>query len=222
MGSPAVTLLEICVPSAWFLRNNIKKVQNGDTARGTVVFAQGAKILEAVKKYHDNSPASATEAYNIFGKYTQKSKVLNYAGKGIDLAAKNVNPLICASAVYKTLTSDDKVGTGITQIGAISGMFVGEGLMKRNMHKVINEKNITTLLSRFSNSKILGKAANFLLNSGGAGKIAAVLKGISFVCVSMASYDLGEKIAKPHADKVRTNLGLQNKEKTKQKIDQKV
>ena len=101
-------------------------------------------------------------------------------------------------------------------------MFVGEGLMKRNMHKVINEKNITTLLSKFSDSKILGKAANFLLKSGGAGKIAAVLKGISFVCVSMASYDLGEKIAKPHAEKVRTNLGLQDKEKKKKKIDQKV
>ena len=229
MASPSVALLEICVPSAWFLRNNVKKVQNGDDARSTVVFAQGAKIAEAVKKYHDKTATSAMESYNIFGKLAEKSKVLNTVGKGIDLAAKNVNPLICMSAVYKTATSDEKVKTGVTQLGAISGMFLGEGLMKRNMDKVINEENIIKIADKTKNVKGVGKLAQRVLKSNASGKIAAVLKGISFVLVSMTSYDIGEKIAKGPAEKICSNLGINNKHEDicedkrekKQKIDQK-
>jgi len=210
MPTPSVALLEICVPSAWFLRNNVKKVQNGDDARSTVVFAQGAKILEAVKRYHDKSPKSASEAFNIFGKYADKSKALNVAGKGIDWAAKNVNPLICASAVYKTVTSDNKVETGITQAGAISGMFLGEGLMKLHMDKAINEQNIVTMAEKSKNLKGLSKLSNYILKSGNGGKVAAVLKGIAFVCASMTSYDIGERLAKEPAKKVCSNLGIKS------------
>ena len=221
MASPSVALLEICVPSAWFLRNNIKKVQNGDDARSTVVFAQGAKIAEAVKKYHDKTPSSAMEACNVFGKYAEKSKVLNCAGKTIDWAARNVNPLICMSAIYKTATADEKVKTGVTQLGALSGMFVGEGLMKRNMDKVINEQNIIKVANKIKDVKGVGKLAQRVLESNASGKIAAVLKGISFVLVSMTSYDLGEKLAKHPAEKICTNLGINDKHKNDKKIDQK-
>ena len=221
MPNPSVTLLEVCVPSAWFLRNNVKKVQNGDDARSTVVFAQGAKIAEAIKKYHDKTSKSATEAYNIFGKAAEKSKVLNFSGKTIDWAAKNVNLLIGLSAVYKTAKSDNKVETGITQVGALSGMFVGEGLMKRNKNKIINEKNITKIFERLQNTKFIGKLANKLLKNGGAGKFSAILQGVAFVLVSMGSYSIGEKIAKQHADKISANLGLNKQSVSERKIDQK-
>lgn len=212
MPSPSVALLEICVPSAWFLRNNVKKVQNGDDARSTVVFAQGAKIAEAVQQYHEKSAKSASEAYNIFGKYANKSRVLNYTGKGIDWAAKHVNLLIGLSALYKTATSEKKLETGITQLGALSGMFVGEGLMKLNKNRVINETNVTKVLQKAKNTKVIGKAAQKLLKCHAGGKIAAVLQGLSFVLVSMASYSAGENLAKQHAQKICTNLGLNNKE----------
>ena len=212
MPSPSVALLEICVPSAWFLRNNVKKVQNGDDARSTVVFAQGAKIAEAVQQYHEKSAKSASEAYNIFGKYADKSRVLNFTGKGIDWAAKHVNLLISLSALYKTATSENKLETGINQLGALSGMFVGEGLMKLNKNKVINEANVTKVLEKVKDTKFIGKAAQKLLKTGAGGKIAAVLQGISFVLVSMGSYSAGETLAKQHSKKICTNLGLYNKE----------
>ena len=225
MPSPSVALLEICVPSAWFLRNNVKKVQNGDDARSTVVFAQGAKIAEAVQKYHEKSATSASEAYNIFGKYAEKSKALNFTGRGIDWAAKHVNLLIGLSALYKTAKSENKVETGITQLGALSGMFVGEGLMKLNKNRVLNEQNVTKVLEKVKDTKVIGKTAQKLLKSGAGGKIAAVLQGISFVLVSMGSYSAGEKLAQKHSEKICSSLGVKTKDETIQeeetpKIDQ--
>ena len=209
MGIPTVAVLDVCVPSSVFLYNNIKKVENGEKARGTVVFAQGAKIAEAVAKYHDNTARNASEAYNIFGKYAQKSRVLDLAGKGVNWATHNVNPLICASAAYKTWTSNDKVHTGITQLGAISGMFLGEGLMKQNMGKFINEENVVKFAEKVKGVNGLKTIANAILNGGSAGKIASILKGVAFVCASMTSYDLGQKLASGVADRVCLDMGIE-------------
>ena len=209
MGIPTVEVLEVCVPSTVFLYNNVRKVENGEKARGTVVFAQGAKIAEAVAKYHDSTAKNASEAFNIFGKYAKESKVLDYAGKGVNWATHNVNPLICASGVYKTLTSDDKVHTGITQLGAISGMFLGEGLMKMNMSKVINEQNITKLAEGLKDVKGIGSIAQTLLKNNNGGKAAAIIKGIAFVCASMTSYSLGERLATKVADNLCKDMGVE-------------
>lgn len=224
MGIPTVEVLEVCVPSTVFLYNNVKKVENGEKARGTVVFAQGAKIAEAIAKYHDSTAKNASEAFNIFGKYAKESKVLDYAGKGVNWATHNVNPLICASGVYKTLTSDDKVHTGITQLGAISGMFLGEGLMKRNMDKVINEQNVTKLAESVKDVKGLGSIAQTLLKNGNGGKVAAIAKGIAFVCASITSYAAGEKVATKAADNICKDMGVERDDETKQngKIDRMV
>lgn len=214
MGITPTALLDVCVPSSVFLYNNIKKVENGETARGTVVFAQGAKIAEAVAKYHSDTAKNATEAFNIFGKYAEKSRALDVAGKGINWATKNVNPLICLSSAYKVATSDDKVHTGITQLGAISGMFLGEGLTKQNMGKLINEENVVKLAEKTKNIEGLKSIANFVLKAGNGSKIASILKGVVFVCASMTSYDLGQKLATNLADRVCTNVGIEATDKT--------
>ena len=218
MGITPVAVLDVCVPSSVFLYNNIKKVENGEKARGTVVFAQGAKIAQAVAKYHDDTAKNATEAYNIFGKYASKSKVLDYAGKGINWATRNVNPLICASAVYKTLTSDDKVHTGITQVGALSGMFLGEGLMKLYSGKAINEENINKLAEQLKDTKGLGKIANYILKNALGGKIASILKGVAFVTVSMTSYNIGQKFMESTANRICTDLGINSDDKSKSSV----
>ncbi|MBR6098361.1 hypothetical protein IKP85_01295 [bacterium] len=202
MGISTVAVLDVCVPSSVFLYNNIRKVENGEKARGTVVFAQGAKIVEAVAKYHDNTAKSASEAFNIFGKYADKSKVLDMAGKGVNWATHHVNPLICMASGYKVLTSDDKLQTGISQAGAISGMFLGEGLMKRNMGKVINEENIVKLAEKVKDVKGLKTIAEMVLKGGAGGKVASIVKGIAFVCASMTSYDLGQKLGDSVASRV--------------------
>ncbi len=207
MAIPTARLLEICVPSTVFLGTNIKKVENGETARGAVVFAQGAKIAEAITKYNDSTAKTATEAYNIFGKYANKSKILDYTGKGINWATHNVNPLICAASTYKVLKSDDKVHTGITQLGAISGMFLGEGLMKQNMDKFINPENVAKL-GKWLSDNGLKTVGEYLTKNAAGGKISAIAKGVAFVCASLTSYEIGEQLAKPMADEVCTNLGL--------------
>lgn len=208
MGISAAELIGICVPSAVFFRNNVEKVKNGEKARGPVAFAQGAKIVEAVAKYHDNTAKTASEAYNIFGKYAQKYKPLDVAGKGVNWATKNVNPLIYASGVYKTLTSDEKLKTGIIQLGAISTMRLGERFMSANMEKVINEKNITDFAKKHKNVTGLKSICDSILKSGNANKFAAALKGIAFVCTSMASYAVGEKLAVGAAKRICTDSGI--------------
>lgn len=213
MGISPIAVLDVCVPSSVFLYSNIKKVENGDTARGSVVFAQGAKIAEAVAKYHDSTAKNASEAYNIFGKYADKSKVLNTTGKVVNWATHNVNPLICLSAAYKTATADDKVHTGITQVGALSGMFLGEGMMKIYQDNIFNEKNVTKLAEKAKGITGLKSLANFILKSGNGGKVASILKGIAFVCTSMTSYNLGEKLAGNLADRICTDAGIEESEK---------
>ena len=217
MGIPTVEVLEICVPSSVFLYNNVKKVENGETARGSVVFAQGSKIATAVAKYHNQTAKTASEAYNIFGKYAQQSKALEYVGKGVNWATRNVNPLICASAVYKTYKSDDKVHTGITQAGAISGMFLGEGMMKLAQDDIFNAENVTKLAEYCKKIPGLKAISEALLKSGGSGKLAAITKGIAFVTASITSYALGEKLGSECADNVCANLGIK---RDNQKIDQ--
>lgn len=217
MGIPAVEVLEICVPSSFFLYNNVKKVENGETARGSVVFAQGSKIATAVAKYHNQTAKTATEAYNIFGKYAQNSKALDYLGKGVNWATRNVNPLICGAAVYKTCKSDDKVHTGITQLGALSGMFLGEGMMKLAQDDIFNAENITKLAEQCKKIPGLKGLSEAVLKSGCSGKLAAITKGIAFVTASISSYALGEKIGGECADNICTNLGIDH---NKQKIDQ--
>lgn len=208
MGFSAISVLDVCVPSSVFLLSNIKKVENGDKSRSTVVFAQGAKIAQAIAKYHNTTAKNASEAFNIFGKYAEKSKVLDTAGKGVNWATRNVNPLICASAVYKTATSDNKVETGISQLGALSGMFLGEGLMKNFSGNYINEENAIKLAEKMKNTKGLGKLGEFLLKSGNCGKVATVAKGVAFVCVSMTSFSLGKKLGDDFAERKCANLGL--------------
>lgn len=220
MVSPSVELLSVCVPSAIFFRNNVEKVKNGEKARGSVVFAQGAKIAQAVAKYHNSTAQTASEAYNIFGKYAKDCKALEVAGKGIDWASKHVNPLICASAVYKTVTADDKVETGISQTGAIAGMFAGEGLMKQVQDRIFSESNVKKVLESVKEVPGLKSVANYVLKSGNSGRLGAIMKGLAFVTVSMTSYNIGEKLAEPIAQQVSSSLAVLDNDKGNNKDNQ--
>ena len=136
-------ILEVCVPSGIFCYRNFQKFENGEKARGTVAFAQGAKIAQAVAKYNETTAKTANSATKAFQELAKECKVIDYAGKAAKWATKNVNPLICASSVIKTATSDDKVGTGFSEAGGLAGMFAGEGMMKLHLDKVFNEKNVS-------------------------------------------------------------------------------
>ena len=214
-------ILDVCIPSGIFCYRNFKKAtddsKDGEKARGTVAFAQGAKIVEAITKYNDTTANSAKSAISVFDKYAKQYKAVDYAGKAIKWATHNVNPLICASAGIKVLTADDKVDTGITQLGALSGMFLGEGLMKLHMGKVVNEENVAKFAEKYKDTKGLKKITQYLMKAGTAGKAASILKGLLFVCGSMTAFDIGEKIGKNTSQRLCHDFGINNSQKINQK-----
>ncbi len=214
----STALLDICIPSGIFCYRNYKKAENGEAARGTVAFAQGAKVVEAVTKYDDSTAKTAHEAMSVFGKYANKYKLVDYSGKAINWATHNVNPLLCIASGVKVLTSDDKTRTGISEAGALSGMFLGEGLMKLHMGDYVNEKNISALADSFKNTKGLKSIAGSILKSGNSGKIASIVKGILFVCGSITSYNIGQKLGDNCADRVCGDLGVKSSNKINQKV----
>ncbi len=209
-------LLEVCVPSGIFCWRNIQKVENGEKARGTVAFAQGAKIAEAVSKYDGALGKTTANAINYYNKYAESSKILDYTGKAVKWATKNVNPLICASSVVKVGLSDDKPNAIVTETGALAGMFAGEGLMKAEMGKLINPENVENIAKKIGKNKYFKSLSETILKSGNTSKISAVIKGITFVCGSIASYSIGQKLGEKYSEKVTSFFGYKSP-----KIDQK-
>ncbi len=203
-------LLEVCVPSGIFCVRNLQKVENGEKARGTVAFAQGAKIAEAVSKYDGPVGKWTADAISLFNKGAEKSKALEYTGKAVKWASKNVNPLICASSVIKVGLSDDKPNAIVTETGALAGMFAGEGLMKAEMGKLINPENVEKVARKMGNTKYLQSISEALLKSGNASKVSAIIKGITFVCGSVASYSIGQKLGEKYSEKITSLFGYKS------------
>ncbi len=214
----STALLDVCIPSGIFCYRNYKKAENGEKARSTVAFAQGAKIVDAFTRYNDTTINTTNKALSIFNNYAKKYKAVDYAGKAVNWATHNVNPLICIASGVKVLTADDKTRTGISETGALAGMFLGEGLIKHFMPDYINEKNVSRLANKFKNKNFLKGICETLLKSGNSSKAASIAKGLLFVCGSITSYNIGKKIGNNYADRICTDLGLEHHEKINQKV----
>ena len=206
--SVTTTLLDVCVPSGLFCYRNFKKTENGEVARAPVFVFQGAKVLaaagKAVNQYDNSIARSASETVSEWSKYTKQYKGLDYVDKGAKWGMNHINHLICAASIYKVAKakSDDKVNTAVTEAGTLSGMFAGEGWMKENLGKYINEKNVSELAEKLANKQGLAEVSEFLLKSGNAGKVASIAKGVTFVTGSVIASTLGGKGGKYIADKV--------------------
>ena len=198
-------LLDICVPSGIFCYRNYKKTENGELGRAPVFVFQGAKVFaalgKAVNQYDNAFAKTATETAAEWSKYSRNYKAVDYINKGVKWGMSNINPLICAASAYKMVTSDDKLHTGIVEVGSLSGMFAGEGWMKENLGNFINEQSVTKL-AQTAEQKGLGNISKYILKSGNAGKIASILKGVIFVTGSIASSTLGAELGKFTADKM--------------------
>ena len=99
-------------------------------------------------------------------------------------------------------------------------MFAGEGLLKLHMDKFINAENVSKAAGLADKAKWLKPLAKFMNKAGNNSKIAAVIKGIVFVCGSMGSYSLGQQLADHYSDKVKASLGIEPEPQPK--INQKV
>ena len=196
------------VASGIFAYRNAEKTKNGEVGRGAVTLGQTAGLLQEVSKYDGLAANAARSTLSVFSDLAKQNKFFEYAGKATQFAVNNVNPLICASGVVKTAMSDDKVGTGVTELTALSAMFTGEGLIKLYYDKAANSKNCKDLLAKASDKKYLKPILGYLEKHKLNGKAGAVIKGLVFVGGSMGSYAVGETLGKDISKRVKANLGI--------------
>ncbi len=205
------------VASSFFAVRNAKKTENGEVGRSAVALGQVAGVIQEIAKYDGAIASTAKSACSIFSNMQKQNKAFEYAGKFTKFAVNNVNPLICVSGGIKTLTSDDKVGTGITEAAALSAMFLGEGLTKKHYDKMITSKTCQNLLQKAKDTRILKPVFEYIKMNKLGGKIGLVLKGVTFVIASMSSYAIGEYFGKDIAKDVKKELGLGKPKKINQK-----
>ncbi len=196
------------IASCIFACRNVDKTKNGDVGRSTVALGQTVGLLQEVSKYDGLAANSARSALSVFSKLANEHKAFEYAGKAVQFAADNVNPLICASGVLKTAMSDDKVGTGVTEVAALSAMFAGEGMIKKNYDKAVNSKTVKEGISKLSKTKVLKPLFEYLEKHKLKGKAGAIIKGLLFVGGSMTSYAVGQKFGEATANRVKANVKL--------------
>ncbi len=194
------------VASSIFAVRNIDKTQNGEIGRSTVALGQVAGLAQEVSKYDGMVANTARSAVSIFGDLAKEHKAFEYAGKFVKFAADNVNPLICASGVVKTAMSDDKVKTGVTETAALATMFAGEGLIKQNYEKVVTSEAFQKGLKKLSETNGIKTVFNYLEKNNLKGKAGAIIKGLTFVGGSMASYALGKNLGTDTAKRLKANL----------------
>lgn len=190
------------VATGIFAIRNADKTMNDNIGRLPVTVGQSAAIIKAGSEYADKSSSifKATKAVNNTDKvlkgfdrianYASKKiktvlntlddvaksdKVFNGISKTVKFASDHVNPLIVASSGVNVLTSDDKKSAIITEAGCLAGMFMGEGWMKKNLDRLLTKLPVNK-------------------------KWIPVIKGVTFVCGSIAASTAGQKIGKKVAE----------------------
>lgn len=202
--------------SGIFAVRNADKTKDGDIGRGAVTLGQTAGVIQEVAKYDGMVANSARSAVSVFSDLAKQNKAFEYAGKVTKFAVNNVNPLICASGAIKTARSDDKVKTGITETAALSTMFAGESLVKKNYDSIASSKTVTHALEKASETKLLKPVFEYLEKHKLNGKAANIAKGLTFVAGSMTSYTCGQKLGDGLSSRVKANMGLTKPKKINQ------
>lgn len=199
------------VASGIFAARNVDKTANGDVGRGAVALGQTAGLVQEVAKYDNIAAKGARSAVSVFSNLAKEHKAFEYAGKVTKFAVNNVNPLICVAGAIKTLKSDDKVGTGISEAAALGTMFAGETLFKHNYEKIVNSNTYKNVISKASSSKMFKPMFDFLEKHKWTGKAGNIIKGLIFVAVSMSAYSCGKAVGDDIADKVKAEFNIPKK-----------
>ena len=155
--------------------------------------------------------SQATIMSPSFTSLAKSGSALGYAAKGVNWASKHINPLICVSGAVKVAMADDKKSEAINQSSALTGMFAVEKATKLLQTTQGRAKLAKMGIGQNKFIQKLMKAMNYIdkvaQNSHSKwGRIGIpCLKGIGFVCMSIAGYSmgsyLGEKINEMRKDK---------------------
>jgi hypothetical protein len=152
-----------------FTVRSADKTASGDIGRAPVTLVQGASVIKAVQNYQNPfSKAIKKGLQKVSSDETVKkiAKVTNFA-------ADHVNYLIALSSGLKVAMADkeERTNTLIAETGCFTGMILGEGWMKKNLNKYLDQLKIDK-------------------------KWIPIIKGIVFVTGSISCSTLGEKLGK--------------------------
>lgn len=212
------------VASTIFAFRNADKTRNGDVGRSVVTVGQGVGVFKEVAKYDNIFAVGAKGAIDAFNTVAKNNIAFDYAGKCLKFAADNVNPLICASGALKVAMSDDKVHDGIVEATALAGMFAGEAMMKDNFNNILSETAFKNFAKKLADEDIMKNLANSVENSKYTGKVASIIKGITFVMGSIGSYALAQNLGEKYAQSIMDTFGIESKktDKTKEQVEEKL
>lgn len=184
------------VASGIFAFRNIGKTENGEIGRAPVAVGQVAGVLKEIGKYDKTIAMGTKNAVQILQDVAGDSKALKYAGKTVEFLSNNINPLICASSVVKVAMSDDKEKTFKEELGSLGFMFAGEHLISKNYEKLATSKTVQNTLEKMSKSGVFKPMFESITKHKWGGKIGAIIKGLTFVTVSIGSSCVGLELTK--------------------------
>lgn len=152
-----------------FTVRSADKTAGGDIGRAPVTLVQGASVVKAVSQYENPFSKALKKGLHAMGSEETVKKV----AKVTNFAADHVNYLIALSSGLKVAMAkeEDRTKTLIAEAGCFTGMILGEGWMKKNLSKYLDQLNIDK-------------------------KWIPIIKGIVFVTGSISCSTLGEKIGK--------------------------
>lgn len=183
------------VSSAIFGARSVDKTwTQGDPTRALIAAGQFEKVGAYVTKLDNELGKSAKSAADALKIASKNEKLLEYAGKVVNFASKNVNPLICVSAGYRVLTADDTQTALIQNATGLGAMFGVEHLMKKHLDDIPKMKCM---------QGVSKKVMEFATKHKMEGKLPAIIHGVAFVVGSCTAYSLGDKFGTMVASRVK-------------------
>jgi hypothetical protein len=176
-----------------FVGTNYNNVCNkGDWTRIPVLTGQCFNALDEGLKIAKKEDAVKKTVDTI----AKSDKLFSYSTKVINFVKKNINPLIVASSTIKVALADkeDRTKTFLTEAGCVTGMFLGEGWMKKNLSKYLEKLPVEK-------------------------KWLPIIEGVVFVCGSLTSSTIGQKIGKKLAQYWDVPLGKAEREAKRQQTN---
>lgn len=169
------------VSSAYFAVKNYEIGKKDDNIFRTGIGAiQTSRVINSVQKTANIAP--------------------NFGSGAVSFMTKLLYPLIIASGTFSTIMSEDKVKTGVSQVGSISFMYMFEKVAESILK--IADKAIT-------NTKFMQKGD---IKSKAAYLAWKILKGASFAAASLSGYNIGNNTMNNIVDKHRAKKESENKQ----------
>ena len=219
-------------------------IAGGQTLKGI----GAAKDMAQMSAAH-SAAAPIIEMSNVLKGTAKTSKFMQILGKVFKFSSENINPLICGASAIKVLGSDDMLDTAVRETLGLGLMFTCEKGAKKLLGMPIVKKNAQGVKETIAQTPLyktnpflkaqsqkLEKTLRTAMDDICKGKnlyskiqhssVPGVLKGLIFVCASIAGYKLGSMLAncilgkeegnKTKAKSVKMNTNTNNTAKQNQ------